>query len=250
MAYYSPFVYSPTFTNSSSFIDSPASPLTKNSLLSNLSDTLTTTLITETTNSPIISPYFGYIGSETVVKPLATNMDILSPIIPAYSPISPVYSPTVTITPSSTYSPYFPNTAFPTASVNVNYTPPIIGYYSDLNSDYETQQTIIKYVRMKMLDEWLYTDFKDLFGYFAFDNGKVKLVSSHDSNAYKKYSEKQLEQIVDYIKKELLSHKVVSKLMHKFIKETGSQWVKVPHEDHYVKKMLGNRLKKIIKEKL
>lgn len=270
MAYsYSPYSsYSPIFTtNSSTFIDSPVNPLSKTSILSNLSDSLTTTLVTETTHNPIISPYFGQIGSETVVKPIAANYDVISPIIPAFSPLS-VYSPVidsrsvspiidayldspVVLSPSTSYSPYFPNTAFPTVgSISLNYTKPLVALYNDLNSDYETQETIIKYIRMKMLDKWLYSDYKDLFGYFAFDGNKVKLVGSHDKNAYKKYSEKQLEQIVDYIKKELLTTRVVSKVMHKYIKETGRQWVKVPQEEYHVKKLLGHKLKHIIREKI
>lgn len=255
MAYlfpYSPiypgYLSSATLPNTTTtFIDSPLNPLSVSSITAGLSDSLTTTVVTETSTSPIVSTSLGMIGSETSVRHVASNTNYIT--LPPFSPIVDIVdSPIDSVVVSPVISPVLRPGAI--TSINLNYSKPLIATYNDLNSDYDTHQTIIKYVRTKMLDKWLYHDFKDIFGYLKVHDGKVSLASSVDKKAYKKDSDKDLELKVDYIGNNFLTKKVVEKLMYKYIKESGSEWVKVPHAEYYVKQMLYHKLKKMLKEKL
>ena len=240
-------IYDSLPDTTTTFVDTPLNPLSVSSITAGLSDSLTTTVVTETSTSPIISTSLGMIGSETSVRHVASNTNYIT--LPPLSPIvSPVVSPIDRVIVSPVVSPVLRPGAV--TSINLNYSKPLIATYNDLNSDYETQETIIKYVRTKMLDKWLYHDFKDIFGYLKVHDGKVSLANSVDKKAYKKDSDKDLELKVDYIGDNLLTKNTVSKLMRKYVKESGSEWVKVPHAEYYVKQMLYHKLKKMLKEKL
>lgn len=180
------------------FIDSPLTPLTTSSIISNITNSLSTTLLTETEIGPV---------------------SYLSPIFPKLS----------------------------RTTLNLNYSTPIIASYNDLNDDYETQQTIIKYIRLKMLDKWLYKDFKDIFGYFVVEGDKVHVSSKYNELAYKNDSDKVLEKKADYIGEKYLTKKMVSKFLYKFVKESGTEWVQIPHSEYYVKKLLVKKLRNMIK---
>lgn len=206
----------------------PLSSVTTDSLIKTISNSLTNTVITETSTTPIMSS-LGIIGSETIVKPVASNFNNNIYLSPLSRPL---------------------DTDNLVTSINLNYTKPIIAVYNDLNSDYDTQQTIIKYIRMKMLDKWLHRDFKNLLGYFVVgSDNKVKLISNisqYDPNSIKKDSKSTIEKKIDFIGDKYVTKRFISKLMYKYIKETNSEWVTVPKADYYIKKILGKRLKKLL----
>jgi len=183
---------------------------------------------------------------------------------PTYSVTSDYTSPysqvTYSVTSSYNYDPYTTtyygiNTNSPLVpSINYSYSQPAAGFYENINMNPETQKKITKYVQMKALDKWLPGDMIDILNYFKVDsNGKVDVIDN--LNDYRPIAStndtKQiLEKKIDFIEEFFLTPRIVRKILEKFIKKTGIEWIKIPKNSFYVKEVIANKLKNMIKESI
>lgn len=165
------------------------------------------------------------IHSTTVVKSTGDDLYIISD-----SPLSPS-------------SPLIP-------SVRLDYSRPIFGFYEDLNHNKSIIKRMVKYIHLKTLDEWLMDDLLELLNYVKVSGNKVELIKG--MNEYKHnaaYNEKIpiLEKKVDFIERNFLSLRVMQKIVKNFIKETGYNYVDLPHVQEQIKTYIERKLKKMLK---
>jgi hypothetical protein len=203
----------------------------------------------------------------SIISPF--SMSPLSPTFSSFSTISPTFSTFSFDSDSISYMPgYDDNTivnlnAFNAynaynllnkpnvASVNLMYSRPIISMYNDLNADKSVQQRISDMIRLKTLDKWLYEDLKDVLAYFKISNGVVDVIDSLDNykpSSIKNESDEKLDKIVEFIENFFLTKKTVHRILEKYIKESNTEWVKIPHAQYYVKQLIGEKLVKMAKQ--
>ena len=193
----------------------------------------TPSLLSTTTSSPTYYPTY------------SVTSDYYSPYTKTTYSVTSSYNPYVTTHYDQTNSPLVP-------SVNFSYSQPAAGFYENLSMNPETQNKITKYVQMKALDKWFPGDLIDLLNYFKIDsNGKVDVIDS--LNEYKPISstndtKQNLERKIDFIEEFFLTPRIVRKILDKFTKKANIEWIKIPKNSFYVKELIANKLKKMIKE--
>jgi Asp-tRNA(Asn)/Glu-tRNA(Gln) amidotransferase B subunit len=174
---------------------------------------------------------------------------------PSWS-ITPSVSTPFTIT-DTTYvveSPYKLLSTTPpnVASLNLSYSKPTLSIYSDLNADPDVQHRIVKFVQMKTLDHWLYRDLAPLLGYFKVDSsGKVSVITKkedYNPKSIKDDSDEIIEKKIDFIEENLLTRKTVKKILDRYVSDTNGEWVKIPKRPEVIKILIGEKLKKMIKQ--
>ena len=112
-----------------------------------------------------------------------------------------------------------------------------------------------KYYYLKTYERWLEKELKSLLGYFTVKGNKVELIaniSKFDPEKGKKYKDKDVEKIIQFIKKYFLSKTMMFRLLTRFVRETRVSWFDLPNYEYFVrrlvKKKLARRFKKAIKE--
>lgn len=130
----------------------------------------------------------------------------------------------------------------PVGNTGVQYT---YGRFTDLNKDKRIIKQITKYFMYKILDKWIYNDFKNLLKYVKFIDGnpalirdaselKSELVSSETSN--------DVEQKIDYLSKILINKKVIKHILKKIVNENNIQWTQLGKNKSSVKKIIRKYL--------
>jgi len=131
-------------------------------------------------------------------------------------------------------------------SINLSYSEPVLSVYENLNSNSSVRDRIIKYVKFKTLDKWLYDDLNYLLGYLKVSGNKVK--KSKSKSSVKKDSDSTIDKKVDYIEDNILTNKFVYKVITKYIDETNTNWYNVPKNDYYVREAMEEALKKELRK--
>lgn len=228
------------------------------------------------TYSPTYSP-LTYDVNDVYYTPVWSDTSDIIEVVDTY--YSPVYSPTKKMVSDTyygtTYSPtnlvsdtYYgiktpnvlsvtsPTILSPdqpiTTSWNFNYSKPLYGVYQDLNTDPYTINQIVNYFHKLALDKWLFGELIDIINYFKIDSkGNVDLINSmkdYEAKAYKKYSVRDMEKIVDFIESYFLSKRIVKKVLSKYVAESGTQWVKLPKNRYFIRQLVSNKIMKLIKK--
>lgn len=167
---------------------------------------------------------------------------ILSPTS-EISLVSPLLVTTITSTEQ------IPHTILPT-SININYTKPTISIYKNLNADPRVHQRLVKYFYYKALDKWLYEDLIDILNYLKIRNGKVDIINSmkeYDPLAVDKESDDDIRKKIDFIEKFFLSKRLMARIIHEYVKHTGTNWVDLPKNEYFIRQIVGNKLTRRIK---
>ena len=200
---------------------------------------------------------------EEVILPSINSISSLSP----YSPLSPVIVTSESTVLSTMDTPYIatpgatllsplgtaiePKTVPIIPTIGVNYVTPFTGLYSDLNSDHNVQQKIVKYIQMKALDKWLLEDLIDILNYFKIDsNGRVDVIDSFDQynpSTIQKETLDQLEKKIDFIERFFLTKSVVNRVLNRIVRESSLQWVKIPKNTFIVRQAIEDKMMKLIK---
>jgi hypothetical protein len=115
-----------------------------------------------------------------------------------------------------------------TTSANLTYSKPLIGSYQSLNFDPEVRNKLIKYYFYKILDKWLYNDLKSVL-----DNVK-------NGN---------IEEKIKHIENNVLTKKIIKKILKKFVEKTHINWVDLPHKESDLKKIFKYELNKLLSKK-
>ena len=145
-----------------------------------------------------------------------------------------------------TTSPYVAVT--PIGTTNFQYT---YGRYSDLNKDKTVQKKITKYFLYKILDKWLYNEFRDILAYVKFENGKPLLIRSmsdfHPENINSD-SVENIEKRIEYLEKIFINSKLVKHVLKKVLRENDIEWVQLNKHKSLVKQILRKYINSKLKE--
>lgn len=119
------------------------------------------------------------------------------------------------------------------------------GRYTDLNKDKTIQKTISKYFLYKILDKWLYQEFRSLLAFVKITDGKPSLIRT--MNDYKPEtinsdSVENIEKRIDYLEKILINRKLVKHVLKKIVNENDIQWTQLNKNKSTIKKILKKYL--------
>ena len=180
-------------------------------------------------------------NSDTYLSSSMSNISYVSPITNTLSFVTPTI--TTAITPVILTNP-------------IHYTEIDTG----LNDSWSHQRQMTEHVFYKILDFWLYKDeMKNVLKYMKIEDGKVTVVknkSEYETNDLSNDSKHDLEKKSQYIEENMLSMKVMKKLLMKIISELGYKWKnfashnKVTQEEKHivgvVKRYLKNEFNKML----
>lgn len=207
-------------------------------------------------NSPILysdtSSYDGYGTYGTIDQIISPNANYTKSKInfrqphPMANQIKPI-----TITSHNFGNPYV-------ASLNTTYTQPTIGIYEDINYDPKIQSRIINYFHKLTLDKWLMGDLSYILSYFSInDKGEVNLIKSANptkndrgKQGYDKNNIRDAERIIDFIEKYFLTKSVVRRVLDVYVSKTGDKWVYLHRHKGDIKRLMENKLIKLIETAL
>lgn len=137
------------------------------------------------------------------------------------------------------------------ATLNLGYTRPLLGIHTDINGDPRVQRKIVKFFQMKTLDKWLFEELMDILNYFKIDNkGYVDVLggfNEYKPSVVQQEIMQQLEKKVDFIEKYFLTSSVVHRILDRYTKENGVEWVHLPRHQHAIKQLIGDKLMSLIK---
>jgi hypothetical protein len=141
-------------------------------------------------------------------------------------------------------SPFVSVTPIGTSGVQYTY-----GRYTDLNKDKAIQKKITKYFLYKILDKWLYNEFRSILSYVKISDGKPALIrsmSDYKPELISSDSVENIEKRIGYLEKILINKKLVKHVLKKIITENEVEWVELNKHKPLIKKIL----KKYINSKL
>lgn len=123
------------------------------------------------------------------------------------------------------------------------------GTYTDLNKNKGIQKKITKYFLYKILDKWLYNEFRSILAFIKITDGKPSLIRSmneYNSNSVDTESAENIEKRIDYLEKILINKKLVKHVLKKIMSENNIEWINLNKNKSIIKKIF----KKYIREKL
>lgn len=133
-------------------------------------------------------------------------------------------------------SPYVAVTPVGTSGVQYTY-----GRFTDLNKDKAVQKKITKYFLYKILDKWLYNEFKQILAFVKITDGKPSLIRSMTEfkpDTVNSDSVENIEKRIDYLEKILIDKKLVKHVLKKIIHENQIEWVNLNKNKNLIKKIL------------
>lgn len=202
-------------------------------------------------SSPTYSPVYSYnTPSDFIYSPTSSptfnfNTGLNKDNDYIYSP-----GPNAVVSTSSLFlNPYSPVAT----TVNYTYNKPNFSLFQGLNSDSYTIEKITKYFHDLALDNWLFEDLSDILNYFVISNGEVDLIKSfndYKADNSKNYSKSDKKKIIEFIEKYFLTLSVTQRALQKYVKESGAQWVHLPHSKYFVRQLIGEKIMKLIRTAL
>jgi hypothetical protein len=125
------------------------------------------------------------------------------------------------------------------------------GRYTDLNKDKRIIKTITKYFLYKILDKWLYHDYRNLLAFVNISDSKTSLI--RNMNDYKPESvnsdsAENIEKKIEHLEKILINRELVRHVLKKIIRENNIQWTQLNKHKSTVKKVLKKYLYTKLKE--
>lgn len=151
--------------------------------------------------------------------------------------ISPVTPLTVT---TSDTAPYV-------TSINLSYSKPLVSVYENVEADPKIHRRVTKYYYGKTLDDWMYDELLDLLNYLVVRGNQVELISSisqYNPTTVHKNTQEQIDMKVDFIEKYFFKKDDMTKILHKFIEETGTSWYHLVENEYFIRQMIKDFIKK------
>jgi hypothetical protein len=120
------------------------------------------------------------------------------------------------------------------------------GRYTDLNKDKTIQKTISKYFFYKILDKWLYQEFKPILAFVKISEGKPSLIRTMNDYKPESIDSDSLENIekrIDYLQKILISRQLVKHVLKKVVNDNEIQWTQLNKNKSIIKKIFKKYLR-------
>ena len=155
---------------------------------------------------------------------------------------------------SDTYVPIIPSTIstfYPVGATVILPGSVPIPPHLDLNNNKNIRKEISRNIKYKILDLWLFDELAPLLGYLKVDaNGDVSFISSlneYNNNAAETDSVEIIEKKADFLEKNLVTTMFVYELLKKFVKGTGSEWIKLHKIDVLVSEFVKEHIERAIR---
>lgn len=210
--------------------------------------------------SAVVNPYFAsthYIDNnnvlyksvvhpspiKTFVSPLGTAVHNNDPVVfhhKYHEHTTPTKSSTTKITISSPVSPLMSPVLSPVASPLYNI--PGVSHL-DVNSDPLLKKKMSAYFFEKTMNDWLYSDFDDVFKYLVVKSGKVSVVQNRNQMEKNKAAQ-DVEKKVDFIADNVMTKYDMKSFLKKLVIKTPLNWFDLKDHKSFVKKKI---YKKIVK---
>ncbi|MBA42894.1 MAG: hypothetical protein CMF62_02655 [Magnetococcales bacterium] len=110
-----------------------------------------------------------------------------------------------------------------------------------------------KYFFYKILDKYLYKDLQEVLNFFVIKDGKAQLIKSLDDykeTTVDKDSESDKDKKIAFIEKNILSVRIVKKILKRFVDGSSTNWYDLPKKTIYLKEFFGKALKELIKREI
>jgi hypothetical protein len=125
------------------------------------------------------------------------------------------------------------------------------GKYTDLDKDKSVLKTITKYFLFKILDKWLYREFRPLLGFVKITDGTPSLIrnmSDYKPDSVNSDSVENVEKRIDYLEKVLINRKLVAHVLKKIVNENNIRWTQLNKHKSLIKKILKKYLHSKLQE--
>ena len=118
----------------------------------------------------------------------------------------------------------------------------------DLNRDTRIHKQVSKYFRFKILDKWLYEEMSDILGYFKVSGDNVEIIKNLSETAKQHHVDQDVEKIINYIEKNVLTEDTTSRIIHHFVKSAKANWYDLHKNEYFVKDIFHKKLVEILKD--
>jgi len=115
------------------------------------------------------------------------------------------------------------------------------GRFSDLNKDKTVKKKITKYFLYKILDKWLYQEFRPILAFVKISDGKPSLIrsmSDYKPDSLSSDSVENIEKRIDYLSHILINKQLVKHILKKIINENNIDWIQLNKHKSMIKKVL------------
>ena len=185
---------------------------------------------------------------KTFVSPLGTAVHNTDPIVfhhKYHQHTSPVYNKTkkITISSPSLLSPSLFSPLSPALSVASSLYNPSGVSHIDVNSDPSLRKKMTAYFFEKTMNDWLYSDFDDIFKYLVVKGGKVSVVQNRNQMEKNKASQ-DVEKKVDFIADNIMTKYDMKSFLKKLIVRKPINWFDLKNHKSYVKKKIYKQIVK------
>jgi hypothetical protein len=129
----------------------------------------------------------------------------------------------------------------------------IQGTYPFLNSDDTFINKVIRWVRYKMVNDWLYDEMRPLLSYFdVTEDGKVhwQTKDKFRESAYIGDSVDVMRKKIEYIEEEVLSKKLIKHVLEKFIDYNNLNWYDIKANKNKVARVFNAYLNRKFEDRL
>jgi hypothetical protein len=147
----------------------------------------------------------------------------------------------------------FQNPFFPPkqATINFDFSHPLIGTYESIDNDPNLRNKMVDYFYDLVRDKWLLDELNDILNYFKYTNGEVKMItnmSEYSSKNITKDTDDIAEKKVKFITKNLFDKYSMTDVLTKFTKGTNTKWVELPKNEYFIMKFVKEYLLKKLKK--
>ena len=124
-------------------------------------------------------------------------------------------------------------------------------FNQNLNTSKQVQKTITKYIYYKLVDEWLYTKLFPLLSFVKIVDSKpqlIKSMSEYDINKLASETDDEIEQRAEYLEKNIITKKLVSKVLKRIVKRMCLNWYELDKHIKTIQEVFLEYFKDLLEE--
>jgi len=124
-------------------------------------------------------------------------------------------------------------------------------FNQNLNTSKKVQKTIIKYIYYKLVDEWLYSKLFPLLAFVKIVDSKPQLIKSineYDINKLSSQTDEEIELRADYLEKNIITKKLVSKVLKRIVKRMCLNWYELDKHVKTIQEVFLEYFKDLLEE--
>ena len=126
-------------------------------------------------------------------------------------------------------------------------------FNQNLNTSYQVQKTITKYIYYKLVDEWIYKKLFPILAFVKIVNGKPQLIKSmdeYDINKLSSETDEDIELRADYLESNIITKKLVSKVLKKTVNRMCLNWYELDKHEKTIQNVFLEYLKDLLEESI